>query len=112
MKVRMWMFMAVCFVSVSTLVCGCSSYSKPSIVGQWKARAMSDDDCPEAMEVFENGTVVIQVRGGFHAGNYEQKDNTIVVGDEPMAVAVLTESTIVLTDQDGSNTYVFDRREK
>jgi hypothetical protein len=109
MKIGTTMLVLVSLVSIGTLVCGCSSLSQPSIVGQWKARAMSDDDVPAAMEVFKNGTVVIQVRGDFHPGIYEPKDNTIVVGDEPMSVAVLTKSTIVLTDQDGDDAFVFDR---
>ena len=109
MRNRVWMFLLLCFVSVSTFVCGCSSHSQPSITGQWKARAVSTSSSPAAMEVFENGTVVIQdAEGDFYLCNYVREDNTVVYDNEPMDIAVLTESTLVLAEQD-DDAFVFDR---
>ena len=110
MKVRSWMRVLVCLVSSGAFVGGCSSPAQPSIVGQWKARAVSTSDSPAAMEVFENGTAVIQdAEGDFYQCKYVRKDNTIVYDNEPLGVAVLTESTLVLTFQDDDDAFVFDR---
>ncbi|MHC4741228.1 MAG: hypothetical protein ACYS8Z_04925 [Planctomycetota bacterium] len=109
MRIRTRLFLLVFLVSVSTFVCGCSSNSQPSVVGRWKARAISENSSPEAMEVFENGTAVMQAGGDFYLCNHIPKDNIIVYDNEPMAIAILTESTLVLTEQDGDDALVFDR---
>ena len=107
MKIRTGIFVLVCFVSASMFVCGCTSNSQPSIVGQWKARISGSD--PQALEVFEDGTVVMQdSEGDFYLCNYVRKDNTIVYDNEPMAITVLTKSTLVLAEQD-DDAFVFDR---
>lgn len=114
MKVGIWLCVLVCLVSSGAFVGGCSSPAQPSIVGKWKARTvpMPDDDYPQAMEIFENGTIVLQMEDRFVSSSYKLKGDNIVVEDGALTIAVLTKSTIVLTERDGSNTYVFDRAKK
>ena len=70
---------------------------------------VADEDYPQAMEAFENGTIVLQMQGEFVTANYELKDGTIVVNNGELTVTALTKSTIVLTESDGNEAYVFDR---
>ena len=108
MKNRVWMLLLLCLISVSTFVCGCSSNSQPSIVGQWKSRVITSSN-PQALEVFEDGTAVMLYDGDFYQCKYVREDNTIVYDNEPMNVAVLTKSTLVLAEQDDDEALVFDR---
>ena len=109
MKVRNWLFVLICLVSCSTFISGCSTQAQPSIVGQWEARMVPGEDYPEAMEVFENGTLVLQMHDRFVTSKYELKDGAIIIGNSELTVAALTKSSVVLAEPSGDNALVFDR---
>lgn len=100
-----------CVLLVYVFISGCSSQSRPSIVGKWKGRILPDaDDDVRSVEVFDNGTLVAQTDSGYYTARYKNKDGTIVIfADEDEAtVTLLTKSMMVWTGSD-NNAYVFDR---
>ena len=114
MKIRNRLILLICVLSAYVFISGCSSQSRPSMVGKWKGRILPDaDDYVQSLEVFDNGTLVAQTDSGYHTARYENKDGTIVIwaddeDDEAATVTLLTKSMMVLTGPD-NNAYVFDR---
>lgn len=113
MKIRNRLILLICVLSAYVFISGCSSQSRPSIVGKWKGRILPDaDDYVQSLEVFDNGTLVAQTDSGYHTGRYKNKDGTIVIWaddeDEAATVTLLTKSMMVWTGSD-NDAYVFDR---